>query len=782
MSLAPGARLGPYEIVAPLGAGGMGEVYRARDTRLDRTVAIKIVSADLGANPAALERFQREARAVSALSHPNVCTLFDIGFHEGTHFIVMEFLEGQTLKEVIESGPLPLPSILAWGIQIGGALEAAHKAGIIHRDIKPANILITREGQAKLLDFGLAKFEEFSPGSETMANQTVSANELTMRGIPVGTIAYMSPEQAQGLSATSRSDLFSLGTVLYEMATCSRAFPGASTAEIFASILGTTPVPPSRVNRAIPPGFDRILERLLEKSPEARYTSPRDLIAALQGLSNSNIPSPPNIPSQEPRVSASVASPPALPARIKSIAVLPLTDLSPAPGEEYFVDGLTEALITAVARLGGLRVISRTSSMSYKNTRKSIPLIAQELNADAVVESSVVRSGDRLRLTCHLVDPRSEHLLWSETFDHGLRDILSLHDEVTQAIASSVPLRIQEYSGIVAAPIRPVDPEAYQSYLRGRFFWNKRNAANLKKAIECFEHSLDLDPLYAPAWTGLADSYFYLGYSFGRMDPQDAMPRAKAAAHRALELDPYLAESHCSLAMVQVAFDWDWESAELNCQRALSLNQSLGTAHHFYSLLLSALGRTEESLSHVQAALQSDPLSLPINNFVGMMYFAARQYDQAIAASRKTLEMDSRFGLAHSVLGAALEAKGLNEEAAEEYLTALAVGQHDPEECDAIRRAYQQNGIRGLHVEDLKQSLRRWDGWHGLAFEIGALQAGTDNVEDSLEWLERAYHARSGRMIWLNSGTPFARISQYFDNLRATPRFRELEQRLNLPC
>jgi len=775
MSLVSGAKLGPYEILEPVGAGGMGEVYRARDTRLDRTVAIKIVSADFGANPAALERFQREARAVSALSHPNVCTLFDIGWQEGTHFIVMEFLEGQTLKEVIDSRPLPLPSILEWGIQIGSALEAAHKVGIIHRDIKPANILITCEGQAKLLDFGLAKFDGSSAGSETISNQTVSANELTMRGILVGTVAYMSPEQAQGLSATSRSDLFSLGTVLYEMATRSRAFPGTSTAEIFASILGTIPIPPSRVNRAIPQGFDRILERLLEKSPEARYTSARDLITALQGLSNLNTPSP------EMRVSASVASPPALPARIKSIAVLPLTDLSPAPSEEYFVDGLTEALITAVARLGGMRVISRTSSMCYKNTEKSIPLIAQELNVDAVVESSVVRFGDRLRLTCHLVDPRSEHLLWSETFDRGLRDILSLHDDVTQSIASSVRLRIQEHPGIVAAPIRPVDPEAYQSYLRGRFFWNKRNASNLKKAIECFEHSLDLDPLYAPAWTGLADSYFYVGYSFGRMDPHDAMPRAKAAARRALELDPHLAEAHCSLALVQTAYDWDWESAESNCQRALSLNQSLGTAHHFYSLLLSALRRTEESLSHVQAALQSDPLSLPINNFVGMMYFAARRYDQAIAASRKTLEMDFRFGLAHSVLGAALEAKGLSEEAAEEYLTALVVGQHASEECDAIRRAYQKSGIRGLHEEDLQQSLRRWDGWHALAFDIGALQAGTGHVADSLEWLERAYHAHSGRMIWLNSGTPFARISQYFDDLRSTPRFRDLQQRLNLP-
>ena len=774
MALSAGFRLGPYGLVHLLGAGGMGEVYRAHDLRLGRDVAIKILSPGFSADPHALERFHREARAISSLAHPNICTLFDIGAQNNTHYIVMEFLQGRTLREVISSGQPAFSSVLEWGGQISSALEAAHHQNIVHRDIKPANIFITERGIAKLLDFGLVKFHKPAT-DDTLDQQTLTVTELTMRGVPVGTVAYMSPEQAQGLAASPRSDLFSLGAVLYEMATTCRAFPGNSTAATFAAILHSTPLPPSRLNPSVPREFDHVVARLLEKSPEARYSTAREPLAALQVLADVHSPHP------DLHVTPRPPSPAAPPERPQSLAVLPLLDLSRDPSQDYFVDGLLEALITAVARLGGVRVTSRTSSMCYKNTRKSIPLIAQELNVDAILEGSVLRSGDRLRLTCRLIDPHTEDLLWSESFDRHLNDVLSLHDEVTHAIASSVRARIQEHSQSVIRP-RRVHPEAYDSYLRGRFFWNKRNEASLKKAIECFQHALDLDPLYAPAYAGIADSYFYLGYSFGRMDPNVAMPRAKAAALRALELDSHLAEAHCSLGLVQATYEWDWPASEASYLRALALNPSLGSARHFYAIQLSALRRNDESLAQISAALQSDPLSLPVNNIVGMMYFAARQYDETTVAARKTVEMDPQFGLAHAVLGAALEAKGLHEEAAHEYLTSLEVGRHSPEECAAIRRAYEQLGISGLHQEDLAQSLRSWDGWHGFTFNIGALHAGLGHISDSLDWLERACEARSGRMNWLNSGTPFCRVAQYFDSLRSEARFHRLLDRVHLPA
>jgi eukaryotic-like serine/threonine-protein kinase len=775
MPLAPSTKLGPYEVIALIGAGGMGEVYRAHDPRLGREVAIKTLSSTFTADPHAVQRFEREARAVSILNHPNICTLFDVGSQDSARYIVMEYLEGQTLKEAIATHSLAFASVLQWAIQISSALDAAHARGIIHRDIKPANIFITRNGTAKLLDFGLAKFEGSAASSNTLDDETLSAAELTMQGIPIGTVAYMSPEQAQGKPATPQSDFFSLGAVLYEMATCCHAFPGNSVAEIFAAILHVAPIPPSRLNPSIPREFDCILERLLEKSAEARYRHAREIIAALQVLSNNLTPSPEIVLSPS---SAPLAIPPK---RLQSLAVLPLLNLSPDISQDYFVDGLTEALIGAVARLGGVRVISRTSSMCYKNSQKTIPLIAQELSVDAILEGSVLRAGDRIRVTCQLIDTRTESSLWSESLDQDVRDILSLNDDLTHAIASSLRTRIEESSQDSPRSVRKVNPDSYDAYLRGRYFWNKRDEPNLRKAIELFQRALDLDPLYAPAYSGIADSYFYLGYSFGRMDPNDAMPRAKAAALRALELDPHLADAHCSLGLVQAFYDWDWRAAESSYRRAIDLNPSLGTPRHFYSVLLSAFRRHDESLAQIQSALQSDPLSLPINNFVGIAYFAARRYDAAIAALRKTIEMNSQFGLAHAILGAALEAKGLDEEAAHEYITSLTVGNHSPEECNGLREAFQQRGISGLHDQDLEYAMRKWDGWHGLAFDIAALHAGTGRIPGALEWLERACDARSGRVIWVNAGTPFVRIPQYFDNLRAEPRFLRVLERIGLP-
>jgi serine/threonine-protein kinase len=747
----------------------MGDVYRARDLRLDREVAVKVVNPNISADLQGLQRFEREARAVASLNHPNICTLYDLGEQDGIHFIVMELLEGNTLKDVLNSGKPDLTSLIRWGSQVISALQVAHSRGIIHRDIKPGNIFITYDGTAKLLDFGLAKFLHVGVDETAVENDATTA--ATLRGVPFGTVPYMSPEQARGDPATPRSDLFSFGSVLYEMATGRRAFPGTCTAEILAAILDAAPITPSRLNPELPGALDRIIEKLLEKSPAARYANAHEVATLLAAVPQARVELRPT-PDQSTHQ----------PERPPSIAVLPLIDLSPVGQEDYFVDGLTETLITAIARLGKVRVISRTSAMCYKNTKKPLPVIAQELGVKSILEGSVLRSGQRCRIHCRLVDPITEDPVWSESFDHNLGDILAVHDELTQAIASRLRTHVVDSSRLSQLTRRNVNPESYDLWLRGRYFWNKLNEPNVRKAIDCFQHALDLDPNYAPAWAGISDSYFYLGYGFGHMKPDDAMPKARAAALRAVELDPYLGDAHVSLGVVKYMYDWDHALAETSMKRALDLNPSCSHGRHFYARFLTAHLRMEEAARQTYAALQSDPLSLPINNFVGLVHFAARQYEQAAAASRKTVEMDPNLGIAHAVLGASLEAQQMFDDAAKEYLASLEAGKRTTKEIEAIRTGYLDGGMAGLHLEDLRHMLRRWDGWHGAMVGIAALHVWLGHISESLDLLETACDLRSGRLLWLRAGVPYARIAHHFDDLLTEPRFVRILERVGLPA
>jgi serine/threonine protein kinase/tetratricopeptide (TPR) repeat protein len=755
--------------MAPLGAGGMGDVYRARDVRLDREVAVKVLKPNISADLQGLQRFEREARAVASLNHPNICTLYDLGEQDGIRFIVMELLEGRTLKDVLSSGSPGLAMLIRWGMQVSSALQAAHSRGIVHRDVKPGNIFIQQDGTAKLLDFGLAKFLE-SADDETTAVENDATTTATLHGVALGTVPYMSPEQARGEPATPKSDLFSFGSVLYEMATGRRAFPGSCTAELLAAILDSTPITPSRQNPELPVALDRIIERLLEKSPEARFGNAQELAAALAAVSQARV-----------EVQRAPEQPMHQPDQLQSLAVLPLIDLSPDGREDYFADGLTETLITTIARLGKVRVISRTSAMCYKNSKKPLPVIAQELGVKSILEGSVLRSGHRCRIHCRLIDPRTEDPLWSEIFDHDLGDILAVHDDLTHAIASHLRTHVIDHSKPTQFIRRNVNPESYDLWLRGRYFWNKRSEPNLRRAIDCFQHALDLDPTYAPAWTGISDSYFYLGYSFGHMKPHDAMPKAKAAALRALELDPHLGDAHTSLGILKFVYEWDHAPAETSIKRALELSPGYSHAHHFYALFLAAHLRMEEAVRQIYAALESDPLSLPINNFVGLTHFAARQYKQAAAAARKTVDMDPSFGLARAVLGASLEAQGMFEDAAKEYLASLEAGKRTVEEIETIRKGYLDKGMEGFHREDLKHMLRRWDGWHATMTDIAALQAELGQVSESLDLLEAACDLRSGRLIWLRAGAAACRVAHHFDDLLAEPRFARILERVGLP-
>jgi TolB-like protein/Tfp pilus assembly protein PilF len=459
---------------------------------------------------------------------------------------------------------------------------------------------------------------------------------------------------------------------------------------------------------------------------------------------------------------------------IRSLAVLPLENLSQEPEQEYFADGTTDELITELAKIGALRVISRTSVQQYKRARKPLSQIARKLNVDAVVEGTVTRSGNRVRITAQLIDARREQHLWAESYERDLGDALRLQVEVAQAIANQVHVRLTEEEQSRLRSVRRIDPAAYECYLRGRYFWNKRTEENLVKAKEYFEQAIEKEPDYALAYSGLADTYFYRGYTFGRMVPKDAMPKAKAVALQALELDGMLAESHTSLAMVRFFFDWDWSGAEAEFKTALKLNPNYATAHHAYAALLAATGQKPEAIAASKRALEIDPLSIPINNMVGMMLAFAHRWDEAIEQYGKTIEMDPTVWLPHWNLGLALEEMEKHRDAIEEYLKASAFSGTSTEALAELRKAYEACGLRGFRQKQLEIDLARWKGWHLDTFHIAAHYARLNEIDDALAWLERAYEARSGGMVWMN-------LYPYFKNLYLHPRFQDMVRRVGLP-
>jgi adenylate cyclase len=458
---------------------------------------------------------------------------------------------------------------------------------------------------------------------------------------------------------------------------------------------------------------------------------------------------------------------------IHAVAVLPLDNLSADPGQDYLVDGLTEALISDLARLGSLRVISRTSAMSYKGKGKSIPEIAGELGVDAVVEGSVVRSGDRVRVSVQLIDARREGHLWARTYDRQMADVMAVESEVAQAIAGEIKGRLtpEERERLTG---RPVNSKAYLACARGRYLWNKRNEAQLKMAIGSFEEALKEEPGYALAYSGLADSHLYLGYSFGRVPPKEAMPKAKAAALKAIELDDSLAEAHTSLGLVRLLYEWDWPGAESEFRRAIDLNPSYATAHHGYAATLATMRRKHEAVEEARRALESDPLSVPVSNFLGAMLVADRRDDEALLQHRRTLELDPNLGMTLMSVALIFERKGMEQEAVRHLLKAKASSGESPAALEDFRRAAEQGGLRGFRTLDLERTLARWDGWHKTAYDIATLYARLGRRDEAIAWLEKIYEARSGNLIWLN-------INDTFDGLNADPRYQDLVRRIGLP-
>jgi serine/threonine-protein kinase len=803
-----GQTISHYRISEMLGAGGMGVVYRAEDERLGRAVALKFLPPEVERDPQFIERFIREARTASSLSHPNICTIFEIDERNGQHFIAMELLEGRTLRDRLRDGPVPLRQALELGIQVADALDAAHQKGIIHRDIKPANIFLTDRGQAKILDFGLAKVRA---GGDAQAQEASTASRdegLTQPGMPVGTLTYMSPEQARGEPLDPRTDVFSFGAVLYEMATGRQAFGGSTPALIHDAILNRSPAPVSSLNPDLPAQLDRILNKALEKDKEDRYENAAEFREDLRRLnalvgSGASVPLSSYLQAGGQASWAEAARRWALPLaavaimavavvgltvggwldglrrsgptdQIESIAVLPLANLSGDSAQEYFADGMTEALITELAQIRALRVISRTSIMQYKRQRKPVKDIGRDLRVDALVEGSVAREGDRVRITAQLVDARSEQYLWAETYEGESEDLLGLQSQVARAIAHQVRANLTPREQTRLARERRMIPEAYEAYLRGRHHWNLRSEEGVTRSLEYFQRAIELAPDSPLGYAGLADAYLALGVNdYGKVRPAEALARAKAEARRALEMDPGLAEAHATLASVSLFHEWDFEAAERDFQRALDLNPNYATARHWYAFCLAVTGRTEEALGEIRQARRIDPVSLLINANVGWILYLSRQYEAALREVERTLELDPGFGVARIYRGLILEQLGRPKEAVEEFRSLLAqsgesIALNGALGC-ALARAGNKAEARKI-LSELRAAERRQ---YVPPHLIARLQVALGEMNGAFQSLNAAVRERVADLIYLN-------LDPAYDPLRSDPRFKDLLRQVNL--
>jgi eukaryotic-like serine/threonine-protein kinase len=785
MAIATGTRLGPYQILSWLGAGGMGEVYRAQDSHLDREVAIKILPAHLADNPEALSRFEREAKAVAALSHPNILSIHDFTSDHGVHFVVMELLAGETLRSRLQRSALAWRRVVEIGVAIADGLAAAHSKGIIHRDLKPENIFLTSDGQVKILDFGLARITRRTPPQELTSAPTIAATEP---GTVMGTVGYMSPEQVKGEEAAAPSDIFSYGCMLYEMTTGRRAFGRESAPETMAAILKDEPPAPTDSGTSIPPELERVITHCLEKNPQERFQSARDLAFALRAISDADRAVKPSValPSLRRRLflaavvvallSALVfvfawrrASTP-MRSPITSLAVLPLENLSRDSEQDYFADGMTEALITDLSKIGALRVISRTSVMQYRGVKKPLREIARELNVDAIVEGSVMRAGERVRITAQLIEAASDRHLWAESYEGDLRDVLSLQSEVARAVAREIRIKVTQEERSRLERTRLVNPEAHEAFLKGRFHWNKRTLDGLNTSIEYFKRAIEIDPANAAAYCGLADAYGILGNN-QFLPARDSYPHAKAAALSAVQIDDSLAEAHASLAFLMMNYDWNWAGAEREFQRAFELNPNYATAHQWYAFYLVGMGRYADAVVEINRARQLDPLSPRINSNVGLIFYYARDYDQAVRELQKAIELDpvgSRW-----FLGWAYGQKRMYKEAialsVERNQLLQGTGTSLADLAYAYAAAAKQAEARQTLEKIRKQSRETYIPPDAIALVHVAL----GEKEQALALLEKGFAERNVLFYWLKA-------DPRFDPLRSEPRFQELLRRMGL--
>jgi eukaryotic-like serine/threonine-protein kinase len=782
-----GRTISHYTILEKLGEGGMGVVYKAEDTRLHRIVALKFLPPELTSDPAAKERFVQEAQAASSLDHQNICTVYDVGStDDGRTFLVMACYDGEMLQEKIAQGPLGIEEAVDIVLQVASGLTKAHERGIVHRDIKPSNIIITSDGVAKVVDFGLAKLGDRST--------------LTKAGTTLGTLSYMSPEQLRGQQVDRRTDIWALGVVFYEMLSGRRPFQGEYDAATLFAILQVEPEPLRNLRPDVPEGVSDVISRALVKDAMARYQRLEELIADLRSPTERH--APPG--AMKARTSTGrrgrwpfyvvgaatlcaivatiflVTGRPERRPSIRSLAVLPFRTTSVRLDDTIFAEGMTEALSTELSKIRALAVRSSRSAMRFRNSAKPLSEIARELNVDALIDGSTQLAGRTVRVSVNLITIDPEQQLWGENYQEDLEDVNTLQSNVARAIVRQINTVVAPDERVRLERASPVNTEAYQACVYGRFYWNTWTPQGFQKSLDYYRSAVRADPSYAPAYAGIADVYATLWYN-GTVPFDSVRPYWRPAAQKAVELDPSMADGHVSMAATRLVYDWDWPGTERQLQEALSLNPSYATGHHWYALLLSALGRHDSAAGEIRRAHELDPLSSVVLASAGWIEIHARRYDRAIVQFRRALDLDSLCAPAHSGLGEIYEMQGRNEEALAEYLrvasatggsfATLGGGTVDP--VGRLRSAYRSSGWQGYWLEQLRQLETLARKRYVPAFHVASACARVKRTDDAFRWLQQAYADRSTNLMFLQ-------VDPNLENLRNDPRYAALVRQIGL--